>query len=80
MLMETADINKENRVHKRERKNYAIYVQRTAFIKVNIVRIERVTSGIDLTNPSFIAVCNYVGEAAFLGPNQKVENPVTRAS
>jgi hypothetical protein len=28
----------------------------------------------------FIAVCNNVGEAAFLGPNQKFENPLPRAS
>ena len=27
-----------------------------------------------------IAICNYVGEAAFLGPNQKFENRLTRAS
>ena len=27
-----------------------------------------------------IAICNNVGEAAFLGPNQKIENPLPRAS
>jgi hypothetical protein len=27
-----------------------------------------------------IAVCNNVGEAAFLGPNQKIENLLPRAS
>ena len=27
----------------------------------------------------FIAVCNNVGEAVFLGPNQKIENPLPRA-
>jgi hypothetical protein len=27
-----------------------------------------------------IAVCNNVGDAAFLGPNQKIENPLPQAS
>jgi hypothetical protein len=29
---------------------------------------------------NFIAVCNNVGDAAFLGPNQKIENPLPQAS
>ena len=29
-----------------------------------------------LYSDDVIAVCNYVGEAAFLGPNQKFENPL----
>jgi hypothetical protein len=32
------------------------------------------------TPATIIAVCNNVGEAAFLGPNQKFENPLPRAS
>ena len=30
-------------------------------------------------NDFVIAVCNNVGDAAFLGPNQKIENPSPQA-